>query len=97
MFGTALAIYMYAKQKGLIVTLFTNGTLIDENTALLLKKLPPFSVEITLYGATKETYESLTGVNGLFFNFSNICLYLSCLFFLISKSDISKPIFLDKL
>lgn len=57
-------IYIYAKKKGLIITLFTNGALIDESIAALLKKLPPFSVEVTLYGATKETYECFTGVNG---------------------------------
>jgi len=54
-------IYTYARRKGLIVTLFTNGTLIDEEIALLLKKYTPFEVEITLYGASQETYESFTG------------------------------------
>lgn len=57
-------IYTYARKKGLIITLFTNGTLMNEDTALLLKKYMPFSVEITLYGATRETYESFTGVKG---------------------------------
>lgn len=57
-------IYRYAKQKGLIITLFTNGTLITEETAMFLKKWPPFSVEVTLYGATRETYEAITGISG---------------------------------
>ena len=57
-------LYKYAKQKGLIITLFTNGTLLTEETAIFLKKWPPFSVEITLYGATRETYEAMTGVSG---------------------------------
>ncbi len=57
-------IYTYARKKGLIISLFTNGTLVNEETALLLKKFKPFSVEITLYGATPETYESFTGVRG---------------------------------
>jgi MoaA/NifB/PqqE/SkfB family radical SAM enzyme len=59
-------IYAYARRKGLIVSLFTNGTLMDQETALLLQELKPFSVEITLYGATPETYESFTGTKGTY-------------------------------
>jgi radical SAM protein with 4Fe4S-binding SPASM domain len=59
-------IYAYARKKGLIVSLFTNGTLIDADTAMLLKKFMPFSVEITLYGASPETYESFTGTRGTY-------------------------------
>ncbi len=59
-----LEIYTYAKQKGFIVTLFTNGTMITERIADYLKAFPPFAIEITLYGGTKETYEALTGVPG---------------------------------
>jgi len=61
-----LDIYAYAKQKGLIITLFTNGTLITPDIADYLAQLPPFSIEITLYGNTKETYESIAGVPGSF-------------------------------
>jgi radical SAM protein with 4Fe4S-binding SPASM domain len=61
-----LDIYTYAKQKGLIVTLFTNGTLITADMADYLAQLPPFSIEITLYGNTAETYESISGVPGSF-------------------------------
>jgi len=59
-----LEIYTYAKRKGFIITLFTNGTLITERIADYLAELPPFSIEITLYGRTKETYERLTGIPG---------------------------------
>lgn len=61
-----LDIYTYAKKKGLLITLFTNGTLITPEIADYLKEWPPFSVEITLYGITKETYERVTGVAGSF-------------------------------
>jgi radical SAM protein with 4Fe4S-binding SPASM domain len=57
-------IYIYAKKIGLIITLFTNGTPIDDKTINLLSKYPPFVVEISLYGATKETYEKVTRVQG---------------------------------
>lgn len=59
-----LDIYTYAKKKGLILTVFTNGTLITPKIADCLKEWPPFSVEISLYGSTQETYEKVTGVPG---------------------------------
>jgi radical SAM protein with 4Fe4S-binding SPASM domain len=59
-----LDIYTYAKRKGLIITLFTNGTLITPEIADYLTRWRPFNIEITLYGATCETYERLTGVRG---------------------------------
>lgn len=59
-----LDIYTYAKRKGFIITLFTNGTLITPKVADYLAEWPPFSIEITLYGRTKETYERLTRIPG---------------------------------
>jgi radical SAM protein with 4Fe4S-binding SPASM domain len=61
-----LEIYEYAHRKGLIVGIFTNGTLITERIADFLAQHPPFAIEITLYGRTKATYESLTGIPGSF-------------------------------
>ena len=55
-----LDIYTYAKKKGFIITLFTNGTLITPKIADYLAEWRPFAIEITLYGRTKETYERLT-------------------------------------
>jgi radical SAM protein with 4Fe4S-binding SPASM domain len=57
-------IYCYAKGKGLIITVFTNGTLITDEIVDLFKDLPPHVVEISLYGATAATYEKITGVAG---------------------------------
>ncbi len=57
-------IYIHAKKKGMLITLFTNGTLIDEMLADFLGKWRPFSCEITLYGATEKTYEEITRVKG---------------------------------
>src|SRR2546423_4332414 len=59
-----LDIYTYAKKKGFIVTLFTNGTMITEAIADYLVEWKPFEIEITLYGATRETYEALTRIPG---------------------------------
>jgi MoaA/NifB/PqqE/SkfB family radical SAM enzyme len=59
-----LDIYAYAKRKGFLITLFTNGTLITERIADFLADMRPFAIEITLYGGTKKTYENLTGIPG---------------------------------
>ncbi|MFC1514682.1 radical SAM protein [Candidatus Omnitrophota bacterium] len=57
-------IYLYAKRKGLLVTVFTNGTLITPEIADLLAAYPPFTVEITLYGITEKTSAEVTGLPG---------------------------------
>jgi radical SAM protein with 4Fe4S-binding SPASM domain len=61
-----LEIYTYAKKKGFIITLFTNGTLMTPTIVAHLAEWPPHKVEITLYGATKETYEQITGMPSSF-------------------------------
>jgi len=59
-----LAIYTHAKRQGLLVTLFTNGTMITPKVADTLAEWRPFAIEITLYGRTRETYERITGAPG---------------------------------
>jgi len=61
-----LDIYTYAGQKGLLISLFTNATLITPEIADYLVDRPPFSIEITLYGRTRQTYERVSGVPGSF-------------------------------
>jgi radical SAM protein with 4Fe4S-binding SPASM domain len=59
-------IYAHACQKGILVTVFTNGTLLSERVIQVFETYPPHCVEITLYGATAATYEKITGVPGSF-------------------------------
>lgn len=59
-----LDIYSYARNKGLLLTLFTNGTLLTPQIADHLAQWRPFDIEITLYGASQETYERVTGIPG---------------------------------
>lgn len=54
-------IYLHAKRKGFLVTVFTNGTLIDDSTIELFTDWPPHLVEISLYGHSPETYRAVTG------------------------------------
>lgn len=58
-------IYRYAISKGLLITLFSNGTTIDRAIARELSRWRPYSMEITLYGM-EESYERVTGVAGSF-------------------------------
>ena len=61
-----LEIYSYAKDKGFIVTVFTNGYSMTKEIANQLKKSPPFVIEMTLNAATKETYEKISRTKGSF-------------------------------
>jgi MoaA/NifB/PqqE/SkfB family radical SAM enzyme len=53
-------IYMKLKKKGLLVTVFTNAVLIDEEHVALFRQYPPREIEVSVYGVTPETYGRLT-------------------------------------
>ncbi len=57
-------LYLYAVRKGLLISIFTNGTMITDRIADLFDEYRPFNIEITLYGMTRETYEKVTGLPG---------------------------------
>ena len=57
-------IYCQAKTRGLLITVFTNGTLITQDILELFTEFTPKAIEVTLYGAAAETYERITGVPG---------------------------------
>lgn len=59
-------IYLYLKRKGLLVSVFTNATLIKEEHMNLFKKYPPRDIEVSVYGVTQETYEKVTRKPGSF-------------------------------
>ena len=58
------AIYEHALAKGFLVTLYTNATMVTESIARLLADRPPFSVEVSIYGADAAHYESTTQIPG---------------------------------
>lgn len=62
-------IYLYARRKGMLVMLFTNGTMLTPAIMDVLKEAPPHLVEVSMYGATKETYEAVTRAPGSFERF----------------------------
>lgn len=57
-------IYRHVKKNGILVTVFTNGTLITDDIVDLFDDLPPQSIEISLYGASCATYEGITQTPG---------------------------------
>jgi radical SAM protein with 4Fe4S-binding SPASM domain len=62
-------IYLYARRKGFLVTIFTNATMVTERIAKLFRDFPPFSVEVSIYGADAPHYEGVTGIPGSFGRF----------------------------
>ncbi len=54
-------IYSYAYSRGLQLNVFTNGSAITDEILETFKKMPPFAVLITVYGASEQTYERLCG------------------------------------
>ncbi|MBU1125425.1 MAG: radical SAM protein [Candidatus Omnitrophica bacterium] len=60
-------LYVYARRRGLRVTLFTNATLITPTIAQLFCRIRPLEpIEVSLYGMAPKTYESVTGRPGSF-------------------------------
>lgn len=59
-------LYLHVKRQGMLPTIFTNGSTITPEIADFLSEYPPEMVEITLYGATRETYEKITQLPGSF-------------------------------
>lgn len=60
-------IYTYAKNRGFMIDLLTNISLLDDELIDLFKKLPPSNIAITIYGVNEEDYLNFTG-NGNNFN-----------------------------
>ncbi len=55
-------IYLHMKKSGLLVSLFTNGTMVTPRIADFLAEWPPLLVEISIYGSTPAVYEQVTEV-----------------------------------
>ncbi|TFH29417.1 MAG: radical SAM protein [Deltaproteobacteria bacterium] len=53
-------IFLSLKRKGLLVSVFTNATLVRDEHIDLFKKYPPRDIEVSVYGASPETYERVT-------------------------------------
>jgi radical SAM protein with 4Fe4S-binding SPASM domain len=59
-----LEIYSYAKSKNFLIILYTNGLAFTGKIIDYLTRFPPHSMEVTLNGITRGTYEAITQVKG---------------------------------
>lgn len=59
-------LYEQLHKMGFLVSINTNGSLINEEVLKRWMQRPPVRVNITLYGASDATYEALCGVKGQF-------------------------------
>lgn len=61
-----LELYSYIKKKAFLVNIFTNATAVTSQVFDYLAKSPPHTIEVTLNGITRSTYEQITQVEGSF-------------------------------
>lgn len=57
-------VYRHACERGIKVSVLCNGVLVRDEVVELFREYPPTQVEVSLYGATRETYEAVTEVPG---------------------------------
>lgn len=57
-------VYRSARRLGMIVTVFTNASLVQEEHLEAFREYPPRMVEVSLYGASEATCKRVTGVPG---------------------------------
>jgi len=62
-------IFGYARAKAFAITILTSATLITPERADRIQALTPERVEVSIYGATRETYERVTRVPGSYRRF----------------------------
>ena len=54
-------LYLFLREKGIETAILSNGILMDEEMCAFLKENPPAAIQVTLYGASEEAYERVTG------------------------------------
>lgn len=62
-------LYIYAKKKGVLVSLLSNITLLSQKHIDLFKEYPVEVISTSMYGYNEKTYEKVTGVKGSFKKF----------------------------
>ena len=63
-------IFLSLKKKGLLVSINTNATLVEEKHVEFFKKYPPRDIEVSVYGVIEKTYETVTRKPGSFNKFN---------------------------
>lgn len=60
-------IFDYLQSRGILVTVLTNGTLLDEETVAWLLERSPQRIQISVYGSCSEGYKNVTGSGVAFY------------------------------
>jgi radical SAM protein with 4Fe4S-binding SPASM domain len=63
-------VYLLLKRKGLLVSVFTNATLLRPEHIALFQRYPPRDIEVTIYGSSRAAYERVTRRPGSFAAFT---------------------------
>ena len=61
LFPNFLELYEALSALGLVLSINSNGALIDERAMAVLRRCRPKRINLTLYGASPKTYEAVTG------------------------------------
>lgn len=83
-------IYLYLKKKGLLVSVFTNASLVTEEHIKLFRKYPPRDIEVTVYGVTEKVHKKVTGKNTFAATMAGIDMLLAHNFPVTLKSTIMR-------
>lgn len=54
-------LYLYLREEGVETVILSNGILMDGDMTAFLAENPPAAIQITLYGASEDAYERVTG------------------------------------
>lgn len=54
-------LYLFLRENGVQTSVLSNGLLMDEETVAFFRANPPSLIQVTLYGASEEAYERVTG------------------------------------
>jgi radical SAM protein with 4Fe4S-binding SPASM domain len=54
-------IYTALTDLGFLMRVYTNATLVDDDILKLFEERPPHNVEVSIYGASRETYHAIAG------------------------------------
>ena len=65
-------IYQFLKASGVLVEIYTNGSLINDNLINLFKEYAPYKIEVSIYGTTQRVFSENVGTD----KFDN-CLILN--------------------
>lgn len=69
-------LYEELSKMGFLISINSNGSLINDEIIERLKEFPPTRINITLYGASDDTYLSLCGVKGVFAKVDQVIMHL---------------------